>query len=267
MSPFFSIIVVSLNAEGTIAKTIQSILDQTFLDYEVVVKDGKSADKTLAHIPKSERIKVYQSQDTGVYDAMNQAILLSNGQHLCFLNCGDVFPNSNVLEQLFSKISRNQVSDEPLVVYSDYIRKGILFRSPAKLTDFYLFRTPLNHQSMFYSAATFRRFGGYMSQYGVLADHELTMRLYRQNVRFLYIDVISSDYLGGGISEAPMNKLVKHKECNQIRMQYFSKLQLVGYSIVILFTFKRLREMLISDKSPRLIRAAYRIVVNLINRL
>ena len=84
-NPFFSIIVVSFNAGQTISNTINSILSQTFHDYEIVVKDGLSKDDTLKCIPKSEKIRVYSQDDCGIYDAMNQAIDLSTGKYVCFL--------------------------------------------------------------------------------------------------------------------------------------------------------------------------------------
>ena len=89
--PFFSIVVVSLNAETTIAKTINSVLKQTCEDYEIIVKDGLSKDNTIKNIPQSEKIKVYEKADKSIYDAMNQGIEYANGKFICFLNCGDYF--------------------------------------------------------------------------------------------------------------------------------------------------------------------------------
>ena len=75
--PFFSVIVVSLNAGGLIGLTVSSALSQTCDDYEIIVKDGKSTDDTLNNIPEDGRIKLFSEPDRSLYDAMNQAISYS----------------------------------------------------------------------------------------------------------------------------------------------------------------------------------------------
>ena len=68
-SVFFSIIVASYNAEDTIEGTIRSVLNQSFTDYEIIVKDGASKDQTLSKIPDSDKIRVFSSVDGGIYPA------------------------------------------------------------------------------------------------------------------------------------------------------------------------------------------------------
>ena len=104
--PFFSVIVVSLNAGSLIGNTISSVLSQTCNDYEIIVKDGVSTDDTLKHVPSNARIKVYSEPDKSLYDAMNQAITYSSGRYLIFMNCGDTFASRKVLEEV-----KNAVKD------------------------------------------------------------------------------------------------------------------------------------------------------------
>ena len=70
MQPFFSIITVSYNAEDLIEATIDSALKQTYENFEIIVQDGMSTDKTLERIQKDKRIKVICEKDYGIYDAM-----------------------------------------------------------------------------------------------------------------------------------------------------------------------------------------------------
>ena len=53
--PFFSIIIVSLNAGEEVKKTLESVLTQTCLDYEVIIKDGESQDGSLNFIKENAR--------------------------------------------------------------------------------------------------------------------------------------------------------------------------------------------------------------------
>ena len=96
-TPVFSVVVVSLNAEKLIRSTLDSVLSQTFEDYEVIVKDGLSTDGTVNQIPSDDRIRVFVQKDTGIYDAMNQATSFTRGKYVLYLNCGDVFASSNVI--------------------------------------------------------------------------------------------------------------------------------------------------------------------------
>ena len=70
----FSIVVVCLNPGEKLLKTVQSVLNQKYGNYEIVVKDGGSTDGSLEQLPADSRIRVYTRLDSGIYDAMNQAM-------------------------------------------------------------------------------------------------------------------------------------------------------------------------------------------------
>lgn len=114
MEPLFSIITVTWNAGQVIAPTLQSVLDQTFTDYEYVVMDGASTDDTLhqvrdAHITAT---RLFSERDNGLYDAMNKAIDCARGKYLIFLNAGDSFASSDSLSRL-----AQATEDNPGVIY------------------------------------------------------------------------------------------------------------------------------------------------------
>ena len=92
---FLSIIVVSLNSGERLKRTIDSIMGQTFTDYEVIIKDGGSTDGSLAFLERenllyeNSSITLVQKSDAGIYDAMNQAVTFAKGRYIQFLNCGN----------------------------------------------------------------------------------------------------------------------------------------------------------------------------------
>ena len=120
--PFFSIIVVAFNASDSIEKTMQSILAQSFTDFEVIVKDGQSFDDTVNKIPKDPRIIVHVSRDDGIYDAMNQALANTKGRFINFLNCGDCFSCPTTLRSVYEEAKNHA---EPCVIYGN-LHKQIL---------------------------------------------------------------------------------------------------------------------------------------------
>ena len=110
--PFFSIITVVRNGENTIEKTIKSVANQTFKEFEHILIDGKSTDKTIEKINKYKKIisKIVSEKDRGIYDAFNKGMRLSNGEFICIVNCGDTL-RKNALKTIFKYILLNRNID------------------------------------------------------------------------------------------------------------------------------------------------------------
>ena len=114
--PRFSIITVCYNAAGTIERTIVSVDEQTFGDYEHFIVDGKSSDSTLSIIkshPDSRRNWVSE-RDGGIYDAMNKGMSKTSGDYLIFLNAGDKFHSADTLAVIAKAIEEHS---RPGIVY------------------------------------------------------------------------------------------------------------------------------------------------------
>ena len=101
---YFSIITVTYNAEGNIKKTLDSISIQKFRDFEVIVIDGKSQDKTIsiveAYYNQLINLSLLSETDDGIYDAMNKGVRQAKGDYIYFLNAGDCFVDCNVLSEV-----------------------------------------------------------------------------------------------------------------------------------------------------------------------
>ena len=103
----FCIITVCLNAEKVLEKTILSVLNQEFNEYEYLIKDGCSYDSTLriaesytsAFRKKGISYRIISQKDQGIYDAMNQAACAAQGEWILYMNAGDCFANNLVLKQ------------------------------------------------------------------------------------------------------------------------------------------------------------------------
>ena len=108
----FSIITVCYNAEDTICNTMESVLGQTWTDFEYILVDGASVDETLNFIKeygqRDGRIRWYSEPDNGIYDAMNKGIRYAQGRFLYFLNAGDEFHSRYVLEEIVQAITDSQ---------------------------------------------------------------------------------------------------------------------------------------------------------------
>lgn len=263
--PLFSIIIVTLNAEKEIAETLKSIENQSVNDYEVIIKDGGSCDGTLDKIPTDEKYRVVKRQDKSVYDGMNQAIEYARGNFIIFLNAGDGFYNSDVLDCTTKFILKNRYQDEACVIYGDYNRKHEYIQNqPVVLKPFYLYRRPLCHQSIFYNRKLFEIYGKYDLHYKISADHDFNMKLWTSKVPFYHTGVVICTYEGNGISESTVGWKKALEERNQIRVKYYSFADRLKYNTIITLSFSQIRAWLDSNKSPRAINKVY---VSLRNRL
>lgn len=93
-NPKVSIVVPVYNTEGFIGETLDSVLNQTYSDFEIVCIDDGSTDKGLnilrAYAQKDKRISVYTQPNMGLSIARNSGIRLSKGEYIYFLDSDDL---------------------------------------------------------------------------------------------------------------------------------------------------------------------------------
>ena len=142
-----SVIMVCLNSEDVVRKTLESLANQTYKNYEFIVKDGLSKDKTLEIVSeyknKIKNVKVVSKRDIGIYDAMNQAVKLSKGEYVYFLNAGDELYSAETLANVSKELDKD-------IVYGDMIYGGKALHQTKKLSNIhFLLERMLCHQSIF----------------------------------------------------------------------------------------------------------------------
>ena len=95
----FSIIIVSYNTKKEFLETVNSAIQQTFKEKEIIIIDGKSKDGTAKIIKKYKKYfsTVVIEKDEGIFDAMNKGVKIANGEWIFFLNSGAIFNNPYVL--------------------------------------------------------------------------------------------------------------------------------------------------------------------------
>ena len=104
--PTFSIITVVLNNQKFLETTIKSVLNQSFKNYEYIIIDGGSNDRTIDIIKKYEnKIDYWVSEkDKGLYDAFNKGMMLASGKFIGIINSDDVYTKNSL------KIISNYIS-------------------------------------------------------------------------------------------------------------------------------------------------------------
>ncbi len=147
----FSIITVNYNNKEGLRKTIESVISQTFRDFEFIVIDGGSDDGSLDVLKEYDSYITYwiSEKDKGIYNAMNKGILKSTGEYLNFMNSGDCYFAPDTLE----KVNKYQ-TDSDFIVGKDYHfcekdKKGHASGQPSRITMIHFFTSTLDHQSSF----------------------------------------------------------------------------------------------------------------------
>ena len=240
----FSIVVVSLNAGEELSKTIDSILSQTYSDYEIIVKDGGSDDGSVEKLPGDKHIKLIKRRDSGIYDAMNQAAGRIRGDYVLFLNCGAYLYDEHVL----GRMAKAVVKDRADIFYGDLYRRQLnsVDISPGKISDFVCFRNVPCHQVCFYSSRLFTG-RAYNIRYKVRADYEHFLYcVYDEGAVCRHVPVTVCSYQGGGFSETAEHKAEAAIEHKEITKHYLGN-RVYLYRLLMILTLQPLREKLAND--------------------
>lgn len=136
MNPMVSYIIPAYNIEDYIGKCLDSILAQTYQDFEIVVVNDGSTDKTAQvldeYAGKDSRIKVLHKNNEGVSAARNDGIKLASGKYILFWD-GDDFAEKETCEELLNIMETEKVDT---VVYGYYrFKDGAVFETCLPLFD------------------------------------------------------------------------------------------------------------------------------------
>lgn len=270
----FSIITTSFNPGEKLLFTINSVLEQEFQDFEIIVKDGDSKDGAIEKLSQEEalqraitqqKLKLLVQEDKNVYDGMNQALEACRGEYILFLNCGDKFHDRKVLAKIAEEIdeSSHEEKNTPVIYYGNTycIRTKAMVHSAPKITGFTCYRNIPCHQSCFYDRRLFQK-KKYDIKLKIRADYEhFLWCFYRGGAKFQYLDIVVADYEGGGISERRENRNIDKTEHKLVIKRYMKKSEILKYKGIMLLTLAPLRRWIAESSS---LSGAYHRIKNIL---
>lgn len=221
-----SIITINYNEASALQQTTDSIRSQTYQDYEHIIIDGGSIDESVAYIKAYAKaypsLKWVSERDRGVYDAQNKGIGLAEGEYCFFLNAGDVFASSQVLENMFSM----QAQVDLLYGNLKVVQKGKLVgycKGMEQPTFLDLYNSCLKHQATFIKRSLFERFGMYDASLRIVADWEWFFRVaaFHDDVTLEYKNVDIAEFDNNGISNR--SPQLCNEERQMVLDRYMSK--------------------------------------------
>jgi len=204
--PLISIITVNLNDVEGLKRTMTSVFEQTWQEFEYIVIDGDSTDGSKEYIEShKDKIDYWVSeQDSGIYNAMNKGIKAATGEYLLFLNSGDHFYNELVLEQNYTCIKDYDLVYFNINVIEDkneYIRYF-----PEHLVFSYFIKFTLPHQATFIKSSLFEKVGYYDESLKIVSDWKFFVEsICIFNASYFKIEKVLSTHYLNGISTNPEN--------------------------------------------------------------
>lgn len=220
MKPLFTIATVTFNAEATLERTLKSVASQDYARIEHIIIDGCSTDHTLSLIGRyveenqaRHSIRLVCEPDTGIYDAMNKALLGATGEYIVFLNAGDCLHSTDTISSLAAMTGWTKGDQRhPAILYGDthivdaegtFLRRRRL-TPPEELTpDTFRDGMRVCHQS-FYVRTDLAKQEQYDLRYHFSADFDWCIRIIRcatkRRLRIVNTHLVLTDYLNEGMT-------------------------------------------------------------------
>ncbi len=227
MTPIVTIITITYNAEKVIEKTIQSVLNQTYSNFEYIIIDGKSTDATVAIIEKYNTLinrgdyailphnfRWISEPDTGLYHAMNKGITFANGNYIWFMNAGDKIHNNNTLKIIEATLAKNQ---DAIVIYGQSL---MINQNDRALGERHKIAPPnlnlkhmLNGLVVCHQSIIVKRDKAplYDLQYRIASDYDWVIKILNHSKSNVYINDYLSDFMIAGTSSVHRKKAWKER--------------------------------------------------------
>ena len=215
----FTVITCTFNAQSVIARTLASVLEQSYPHVEHLIIDGNSRDATLqlandyaeesAREVASHEVVIVSEPDKGLYDAMNKGIAKATGKWISVLNSGDVYTTNNALEMALKQVEGKNVD----VIYGDSLEDNNGILTPM-LADGYTqklsFAPTFRHGSSLIRTEIQKQFLFNLdkkNKLGYSLDWEMLYRLYVSNKQFYKIKGFIETYKKDGLSNNAFKSL------------------------------------------------------------
>jgi glycosyltransferase involved in cell wall biosynthesis len=228
-----SIITINLNNCEGLRNTMNSVIKQTYQNFEYIVIDGASSDGSVELIKSyQEKINYWISkEDSGIYEAMNKGIKQANGKFLLFLNSGDTLYHSNILAEITEKIKDNDVN----IFYTDVnfvdekLKLAWIKTYPKTVDDSFFIKSSLCHQTMLIEKRVFDEIGLYKEDYQLSGDWIFSFDAFMKGIVFKKVEqiVLSNFVLDGFSSDYRLSQKERGHFLHQCYPQYLEQYKMI----------------------------------------
>lgn len=209
--PLISVIVPSFRSGKSISFLFDSILEQSFKNFEIIVADGGSDDDTLEIIEKYKssfkNMIVNSEKDEGIYDAINKGVSLANGKWIYIIGTDDRIFDKDVFlhfSEMENKVNERLIYGNVQVVGdAGWARDGQIY--DGSFDNSKLLIKNICQQAVFYHYLLFKKYGMFEKRYKVCSDWDFLLRVVSHEP-IKYIDLTVARFYGGGTSVSRMDE-------------------------------------------------------------
>jgi putative colanic acid biosynthesis glycosyltransferase len=177
--PEISIILPVWNAQSTLEQTLQSILNQTDVSFELIVLDNESTDGSR-EIIQSFQPQIHHfisGKDRGVYDAMNRGIQQATGKWLYFIGADDYLASDDSLKNVLAYAEEDADLLIGEIEYAGGAASNTRTHYPPRFDKGLVWRNVVHHQACLYRSRCFEEYR-YPIRFGILGDYHLNLWLW-----------------------------------------------------------------------------------------
>jgi glycosyltransferase involved in cell wall biosynthesis len=218
-----SVITINLNNLPGLNRTMDSVFQQSWKDFEYIIMDGGSTDGSRELIEENARKLSYwvSEKDKGIYCAMNSGIEQAKGEYLLFLNSGDELADDAVLKNIVPFLSgEDLVYGNIIFVKPDDTTYNSSF--PPKLSFDFFADFTLAHPGTFIKTEVIKRLGLYDESLKICADWKFFMEaVFKENVSYKMVDQIISKFYLDGISSQDAFQMIIKKERDGVLLKEY----------------------------------------------
>lgn len=222
-----SIITVCYNSEKTIEKTIESILNQNFQNFEYIIIDGKSTDATIGiiefykqkFIDKNISLTIVSEVDNGIYDAMNKGVKLAKGNLIGILNSDDWYESNILLNvyDIFVKTNSYFIHGN-MNLYS--VDREFIKTLEPKNNYTAIRKMPFFHPTAFVHKTIYNQLGYYSLKYKICSDYDFILRVIKNNFKITYLNIAITNFTKGGISTTQIKQSLQESDFIRVNNGY-----------------------------------------------
>ena len=167
-----SIIIATYNSEKTLRRALDSVLNQSYQDWECIVVDGASKDNTIGivkeYVKKDSRFRYISEPDHGIYDAFNKGWKMAKGQWVMYLGSDDEYTKDGIKVLMENSDGADVVYG---AVYLSYPNGKQKFQQSYDSKCLFKGRfMPCCHQSLMMKRHIIENLGGFDESYKILAE-------------------------------------------------------------------------------------------------
>jgi len=217
-----TVITATFNSQNTLEATIRSVLAQTYRDFEYIIIDGLSTDRTVDIIRSFEpqfaakgiAFQWISEKDSGIYDAWNKGLGMSHGSWISFVGSDDTL-RPEALETMSNAAAEDV---DFLSAKARLLRNGSLMRTFGEAWNWSVFRREMKilHAGGWHNARYFERFGLFDVSFRIVGDYELLMRA-GSSLRVRFVDSYIIDMGADGVSSTMVKKSLKEVQQAKVK--------------------------------------------------